>query len=540
MSSTSYFTSADIIEAVKRKIAFPIDQVTFTSNDILAFVNEEMMISQVPSVLQYHEEYFVFLERIPLLQNRSRYPIPYRAVGMRLRDLMWSDNEGNFYDMTRTQPEDKAFFQRNVGANQSIHKFYVEGNDIVLTPSLTGQPTGFLNFFYFLRPNQLVANQRAITTKCFSNTIKIDNDFMTPGTTITVDNNPIFYNTEVSEQTLNYSNYPAPVIPLPGDVYTAVSSNGGTITAITPITGSLTSSTITSVGHGLISGQFVTISGSDSLPAINNTYQVINVPTVDTFTINQQIGVAGTTGSWTSPNFFVIGASSIITAGNLSTALTLVGNVFSATNGQPVGTDTVTVCSTNFRFKISTLNTLGFIVPQDKIGVVFTSTVPTSYTDPITNITSPLFQNGSLVDFLQTNPGHRTYVFDVEIPKNGITADTIVFNRRDLVTWSGTASTDLVKMPIDLKVGDYVCLAGECIIPQIPPDLHTGLAERASARVLAALGDQAGLQVANAKIQEIDSRQGQLVDDRSEGNPQKVLNRNSLLRYGKMGTIRRT
>ena len=52
MSSKPYFTSADIVEAVKRKIAFPIDQVTFTSNAILSFVNEEMMISQVPSVLK--------------------------------------------------------------------------------------------------------------------------------------------------------------------------------------------------------------------------------------------------------------------------------------------------------------------------------------------------------------------------------------------------------------------------------------------------------------------------------------------------------
>ena len=87
MSSKPYFTSADIVEAVKRKIAFPIDQVTFTSNDILSFVNEEMMISQVPSVLQYHEEYFVFLERVPLVANRSRYPIPYRAIGMGYGDL---------------------------------------------------------------------------------------------------------------------------------------------------------------------------------------------------------------------------------------------------------------------------------------------------------------------------------------------------------------------------------------------------------------------------------------------------------------------
>src|ERR1017187_2367873 len=532
----SYFTSADIIEAVKRKIAFPIDQVTFTSNDILAFINEEMMISQVPSVMKYHEEYFVYLSRERLTDNRSKYPIPYRAIGMRLRDLMWSDQDNNFYDMTRLQPEDKAFFQRNEGANSAIHKFYVEGNDVVLTPSLTDNPNGHLNFWYFLRPNQLVANERAITVQSFSSTIQIDNDFMTSGTTISVENNPNSHRIKYPDDDHHtHGNHNIGLVP---DVFTAVVTNGGTITSIISALGSPTVTIIGSANHGLLVGQFVTIAGSDSLPTINNTYEVVTVPDVNTFTINKQIGVNGTTGTWTSPNFFVIGVDSITTAGNLANALTLVGNVFSATNGQPIGTDTVTVQSLNFKFNINTLNPLGFIVPQDTIGIVFTSTVPTTYIDPILNVSEPLFVNGALVDFLQTNPGHRTYCFDVQIPKNGISGNTITFNRKDLTTWSGTsASPDVIRMPIDFKPGDYICLSGECIIPQIPPDLHTGLAERASARVLAALGDQAGLQVANAKIQEIDGAQGTLVDDRSEGNPQKVLNRNSLLRYGKQGPI---
>src|SRR5258706_10131324 len=94
-----WLTSNELIASVQRKIAFPLSQVTFSRNDILAFANDEMMVSQVPSVLQYHEEYFVHSVNVPLKTGVSRYPIPNRAIGMRLRDVKWADNAGNMFDM---------------------------------------------------------------------------------------------------------------------------------------------------------------------------------------------------------------------------------------------------------------------------------------------------------------------------------------------------------------------------------------------------------------------------------------------------------
>jgi hypothetical protein len=91
----------------------------------------------------------------------------------------------------------------------------------------------------------------------------------------------------------------------------------------------------------------------------------------------------------------------------------------------------------------------------------------------------------------------------------------------------------------NIQIGDYACVANECIIPQIPPDLHNTLAERTAARILAAIGDVEGLQASNAKLQEIETRQGTILDDRVEGAPQKITARHSLLRYGKMGTRKR-
>src|SRR5574343_702346 len=158
--SKPWLTSDDLVESVQRRIMIPLSQNTFDANSILAFCNEEMMVSQVPAVLQFHEEYYVYSEEVELQPDQMRYPIPDRAIGMKLRDVMWKDQSDNLFEMTRVDASDKAFFQRNVGANTAVHKFYIENNDIVLTPSVQSNPTGSLVFYFFLRPNVLVPNER--------------------------------------------------------------------------------------------------------------------------------------------------------------------------------------------------------------------------------------------------------------------------------------------------------------------------------------------------------------------------------------------
>lgn len=435
MSAKPYYTSSDLIAAVKRKIFLPISQATLTELDVLSFLNEEMFISQVPSVLQFHQEYFVFPVVVPLRPNVLRYPVPNRAIGMRLRDIFWQDQNGNLFELTRIQSEDKAFYQRNDGANQAIHKYYMESNDIVLTPPNLSSPTGSLVFYIFIRPNQLVYNNRAATVTAFSKTLTVDNSNINVGDALTIS---IF-----------------------GD------SGAATRYVLTATSGT------------------------------------------------------------PSANQFLIGADSIATATNLSLAILGLGILENSSNGTP-STNTVTITYDELNTTFTTVNannqtTLGIIVESQQ-GIVFDN-VPTTWLNPVTNISEPLFANGLLVDFLQTNPGHKIKAYDKLIPSNGISSNTINFAQQDV--------------PIDFEIGDYICLQNECIIPFLPPDLHNGLAERACARILAALGDQTGLAMSNAKIQEIDSKQGNLLDNRVDGDPLKVTARKSLLRFGKVSTIRR-
>ena len=410
-------TSDDLIESVTRKIAAPLSQITFTEDDVLRFINEEFAISLVPSVLSMHEEYFVSTKLVPLVSQQGRYSIPDRAIGMKLRDLFWQDAYGNLFQMSQITEEDKAFFQRSVGANQAIHKYYVEGNDVVLAPNPNVNPTGSLVFVFFLRPNQLVRNSKAATISNFSQTISINNASMSAGDSITTGTT----------------------------VLTAVTSSPG-------------------------------------------AYQ------------------------------FQIGATSDITASNLATAIFNYAHL-TASSGSP-SANVVTVTLSSLSQKITAYSVLGGISIPSTLGVVFSS-IPSNIT------------GSSYVDFLQTKPGHKIKTYDILVSTtlnsvtstNAIIGNTIVFNSSDI--------------PDDLVVGDYVCSANECIIPQVPPELHNGLAERASARILASMGDVQGLQLANEKIADIAKNEGTLLDNRVDGSPRKITNKYSLLRWGRIGTRRR-
>jgi hypothetical protein len=54
---------------------------------------------------------------------------------------------------------------------------------------------------------------------------------------------------------------------------------------------------ITSIDHGLVSGDRVVISASDSTPSIDGTYEIV-VTSPDTFSVAVTTTVGGTTGSW--------------------------------------------------------------------------------------------------------------------------------------------------------------------------------------------------------------------------------------------------
>lgn len=157
------YTTDSLIRNIAMRCSLPITQNTFTERDFLEFANEEMDLGIIPLILSFHQDYLMVPEDVVLESNISRYPIPSRAIGNKLRDVFYVDRSGNSYELTRISVEDIPYFQYgSLGAiTNPLRAFYMEGNEMVLLPdSDYNVPQGTLRFHYYRRPNQIVSESR--------------------------------------------------------------------------------------------------------------------------------------------------------------------------------------------------------------------------------------------------------------------------------------------------------------------------------------------------------------------------------------------
>lgn len=117
-------------------------------------------------------------------------------------------------------------------------------------------------------------------------------------------------------------------------------------------------------------------------------------------------------------------------------------------------------------------------------------------------------------DFVKARSPHNIIKIDVTATNINTSAKIITVNPSDI--------------PSDLVVGDYMPVAGESCIPNVPTELHAILAQRVACRVLEAIGDTQSLQNANSKLQEMEGKAGVILDSRVEGAVHKVVNRGVL------------
>lgn len=130
--------------------------------------------------------------------------------------------------------------------------------------------------------------------------------------------------------------------------------------------------------------------------------------------------------------------------------------------------------------------------------VVTCSNVPTTFT------TSETY------DLVKGTPGFENHAIDQAVSAS-------VTGASGTVTFSST-------LPEDLAVGDFVCLAGESPVPQVPVELHPLLNQRVAFKVQEALGDpKAGL--AKQVCDEMKKNVMTLLTPRSEGSARLIINR---------------
>ena len=306
--SNYFYTSTELIASIKRRAMVPESQSTFSEQDFLDFATEEMNMGIVPTVLQLHEDYYLYEVIIPLVDGQVKYQIPYRAIGNKVRDVALVDVNNNYSLMTRIGIGDIP----NYNYSSNVYAYYIASNEICLVPQTQSQTFNgcSLSVSIYLRPNGLVP--------------------------------------------------------------------------------------------------------SDEVALISD--------------INRTTGV--------------------ITVSNFPTA----------------------------------------------------------------------FSQTALVDFIQYQSPHKIITYDVQASAMSSAGLTITFALADI--------------PDELLIGDRICLATQTDIPQIPSDMHVILSARVASRLLEAIGDTEGLQNANQKLAEMESKTPILINNRVDDSPRKIVNRNATIRRG--------
>jgi len=154
--STLRYTTEELIREVRNRAVIPDTNAQgWTDEDIILYMNTEILTELVPQVAKLQEEFMVVTELLTLAVGDEFIPVPTRAVGNSLRDLIVVKG-GNRGYIPRINREDLPSFQSARGAASEIRGYYLEHSRIRLFPAVgsLGGATG-LEISYRFRPSQL-------------------------------------------------------------------------------------------------------------------------------------------------------------------------------------------------------------------------------------------------------------------------------------------------------------------------------------------------------------------------------------------------
>lgn len=153
------------------------------------------------------------------------------------------------------------------------------------------------------------------------------------------------------------------------------------------------------------------------------------------------------------------------------------------------------------------------IVKQNEVGTI-TAIDRTAGVITLSNFPDS-FNSIPEMDFINSKTPNNTYSYDVVPTSINSTTKTVTFSPENI--------------PVDLSVGDFLCVKEQSPVPQIPTEMHPVLAQMAAVHILEALGDSEGLRNALTRLEQMKTATMSIVDDRVEGAPQKIKPRNGTL-----------
>ena len=137
------------------------------------------------------------------------------------------------------------------------------------------------------------------------------------------------------------------------------------------------------------------------------------------------------------------------------------------------------------------------------------------------------FSCTSCFDFVKGRSPHKIRTFDVAICSICSTTKTVTFDNCQLTR---TVTDGLTQEAITFVVGDYITKSEETVLPQLPAEIHSILAQRTAIKLLEGLGDTEGMKNATEQLKEIEDKAMTLIGNRNDGSPKKINIKHSLLK----------
>lgn len=161
-----------LISQIRLSENIPDGAQVFSNDDIVVFMNEELSITVVPTILTVREDYFTVTKDFSFPQNAGQnniqnvIKIPNEASGLKLANVFAIDTQGQFYNLPRFTPTQAASYSNvwntslGSGWNWGNAGFYVQGNTLQLFPYTIAAGNTF-RLLYHRKPNQLVSTSDA-------------------------------------------------------------------------------------------------------------------------------------------------------------------------------------------------------------------------------------------------------------------------------------------------------------------------------------------------------------------------------------------
>lgn len=151
--SIDYSVNA-LLTSVKQRSMNADNQNLLSDEDIIRIASEELQGSLLPYILSVKQEYYVTNQDQTYISGTTRYNMPQRATGTKLRDVMLVDNQGNEVLLNFVNEEDMksswAYAPYQFGFVVTDYSI-----NLVLGNNLGSGNYSYVRMKYFRRPNTL-------------------------------------------------------------------------------------------------------------------------------------------------------------------------------------------------------------------------------------------------------------------------------------------------------------------------------------------------------------------------------------------------